>query len=95
LVPDEEGGIFSINIMNNVSFIITAMKLKNLLSQKNLEFCNDVWSVIQYTNRIQMSGICLLTPNVSLKAVLLHKRNKFQYVPLVHAANKKQYYGNM
>jgi hypothetical protein len=47
------------------------------------------------TNTIQLSAVCLLTPEVILKSVLLQKRNKFPSVPLASVVNMKQSHENM
>ena len=54
-----------------------------------------LWKVLAM-NITQIGGACFIDwSKVSLKVVLLHNRNRFPSVPLVHAANMKESYESM
>ena len=61
-------------------------------------FCNDVCSVmevlVQEYNPDQLR-LLIGSSKMSLKVVLLHKKNRFPSVPLAHAANMKESYESM
>jgi len=61
-------------------------------------FCCDVCSVMEVLGHEYNPDLwCLFIDwsKVSLKLVLLHSRNRFPSVPLVHAANMKESYESM
>jgi len=54
-----------------------------------------LWKVLAM-NITQIGGACFIDwSKVSLKVVLLHNRNRFPSVPLVHAASMKESYESM
>jgi len=76
-----------------------AMKNSRIFSHEDgVMFCNDVCSIKEVRgHEYNPDQWRLFTdlPKVSLKMVLLNKRNRFPSVPLVHAANMKENYESM
>jgi hypothetical protein len=74
-------------------------EFKEFFSQENdLVFGNDVCSVIEaLRHQHDPNEWHLFTDSskVSVKAVLLHNRNKFSFVPVAYAANLKESYENI
>ena len=73
--------------------------LKDFFSQEDgVMFCNDVYSIMEVLgHEYNPDQWCLFidSSKVSLKAVLLHNRNRFPSVPLAHAADMKESYESM
>jgi hypothetical protein len=69
-------------------------ELKCFFSQENDPvFCNDICSVMEALGHQHSTSEWRLFSDpskVSLKAVLLHNRNKYPSVPLAHAVNMKE-----
>ena len=85
---------------NNVCFYCRHHEeFKDLLSQENgVLFCKDVcldMEVLGHEYNPNYWGLFIDSSKVSSKLVLLHNRNTFPSVPLVHAANMKESYESM
>jgi hypothetical protein len=74
-------------------------EFKDFFSQEDgVVFCNDVCSVMEvlgHEYNPDQWRLFIDSSKVSLKGVLLHNRNGFPSVPLVHAANIKESHENM
>ena len=74
-------------------------EFKDFFSQEDgVVFCNDVRSVMEvlgHEYNPDQWRLFIDSSKVSLKGVLLHNRNGFPSVPLVHAANIKEIHENM
>ena len=86
-------------LLKYVSFASAEMNSKNFSLKKPKLYFVMMFALLQRlldTSTIRLSAVFFINSSeVILKAVLLHKRNKFPSVPLAHVVNMKQSHENI
>ncbi|GBP76229.1 hypothetical protein EVAR_61899_1 [Eumeta japonica] len=72
--------------------------MRYFIKEDDLVFCNDAKGLVQEMGFPEHPEECRLfidSSKISLKGVLLHNGNKYPSIPLAHATNMKENYGNI